>query len=232
MQSIRDTEILNSVTQTYDAIAGSWDRVRRRPGKVWNVLLPYIHEGDRVLDIGCGSGRLYEFLRSKNAAYTGIDGSRELIEIARARYSISPSFLVSPMQSLPLGNASFDVICCLAAFHHLPSVAIRQHVLDEFRRVLTPTGVLLMTNWSTYHLLSSWRLRPLPILTGRRDVMIPWKLPDGRVYQRFYHAFLLSELSALLEASGWEIKTACYIGQHGMTRWFRSLYSFVVATPQ
>ncbi len=237
MQSTKDTEILNSVAETYDAIAESWDRLRRRPGKVWNILLPFITEGDRVLDVGCGSGRLFEFLAPKHIQYTGVDGSSKLIEIARSRYQVSgshtsPMFLVSPMQSLPFEDASFDVLCCMAAFHHLPSATVRLQVLNEMKRLLTPNGKLLMTNWSTYHLAVSLRLRLWPMLWGNRDALIPWRLPDGSVFERFYHAFLLSELEELLRESGWTAQKSCYINTQGITRWVGSLYSFVVATPR
>jgi len=52
-------------------------------------LKPHLHDGD-IMDIGCGSGRIYETLRDfdiiKEHRYRGYDSSREMIAIAKGRY--------------------------------------------------------------------------------------------------------------------------------------------------
>jgi len=253
MQSIKDTEILNSVSETYEGIAESWDRVRRRPGKIWDALLPYIPQGARVLDVGCGNGRLSEFLSGKNVRYTGLDGSAKLIGIARNRYSSlsSPSaigdpdndrgsriksgmtdvqFLVSDMRSLPFEDDAFDAVCCLAAFHHLPSESTRRRALSEMFRVTKPGGVLLMLNWNLYHPVKSFRYGLWRLLWNQRDVEIPWKLPEEKkVFHRYYHSFFLRELRALAGSEGWNVEKIEYINNNGHAYLWNGLFSFVVA---
>ncbi len=235
----RDSQILNSVAQTYDTIAESWDRVRRRPGHVWNILLPYIHDGSSVLDVGCGNGRLSEFLASKNVQYSGIDGSKKLIEIAKHRYASqntkyqipnTPSFFVAPMQALPFTDASFDVVTCLAALQHLPSPSTRLRALHEMHRVIRPGGRLLLTNWNLYHPHMLWRFRLISLLWGNRDVMVPWKLPDGSTHLRYYHSFLVGELRSLLSQSGWTVDEIHYTNSRGRASFIKGMFSFAVAT--
>ncbi len=224
----RDSQILNSVRQTYETIAESWDRVRRRPGAVWDMLLPYIGEGVSVLDVACGNGRLSEFLSTKNIQYTGIDGSQKLITIARERYPTT-QFIVGDMQSLPFKDASFDVIACLAALQHLPSRLTRLQALHEMRRVVVPGGRLLMTNWNLYHPDMLFKFRLLRLLWGDRDVMVPWKLSSDHIVDRFYHSFLLRELQELLHESGWRVEDLQYANNRGRARWWDGMFSFAVA---
>lgn len=236
MDHIKDSEILNSVSETYEGIAQSWDRVRRRPGKIWNALLPYIPQSASVLDVGCGNGRLSEFLSEKHVQYTGVDGSAKLIEIARARYTqsnsykLTPNFLVSDMLSLPFEDNTFDATCCLAAFHHLPSESTRRRALSEMFRVTKPGGVLLMLNWNLYHPIKSVRYQLWRLLFNQRDVEIPWRLPEEKkVFYRYYHSFFLRELRVLAQAEGWNVEKTEYVNNQGHAHLWNGLFSFVVA---
>lgn len=228
MDNTRDSQILNSVADTYEAIAESWDRVRRRPGAVWTMLLPHVADGVSVLDVACGNGRLLEFLGPKNVRYTGLDGSQKLITIARERYP-DTQFVVGDMQSLSFEDASFDVVACLAALQHLPSRSTRLKALNEMRRVITPGGRLLLTNWNLYHPDMLIKYRLMSLLWGNRDVMVPWKLSDGSVAYRYYHSFFLEELRALLNESGWTVEDVYYANNQGRARWWNGMFSFAVA---
>ena len=86
MHHTKDRELLNNVKDAYKEIPHLWDRLRRNPSREWRWIESLIHQGDRVLDVGCGNGRFFELLRNKNIAYTGIDSNAELIEIAQSRY--------------------------------------------------------------------------------------------------------------------------------------------------
>jgi SAM-dependent methyltransferase len=77
-----------------------------------------------VLDVGCGSGRIGEFVLEAGAGrYLGIDFSNPMIELARARLVrfqdrarlVSEDFLTAPLEG------SFDVILALGLFDYLPN---------------------------------------------------------------------------------------------------------------
>lgn len=127
----------------------------------------YLANHIRVLDAGCGNGRLAETLERAGFAldYVGIDGSRELVAVADKRQTVLKRVhaqfriadLTAPGWSETPGiERSFDVIVALAVLHHIPSFELRANVLREFHRLLKPRGIFIMSNWQ---FMNSERLR-------------------------------------------------------------------------
>lgn len=104
--------------------------------------------GARVLEIGCGPGRLaLSLTRRYGLDVTGVDLDPAMIERARAnaradgRGDPSPSFLVGDVASLPLPDGSFDVVVSTLSMHHWDD---RAAGLAEVGRVLRPGGRALI----------------------------------------------------------------------------------------
>jgi len=77
-----------------------------------------------VLDVGCGSGRIGEFVLSEGGAarYVGVDFSEPMVELSRARlerFADRTQLLVDDFLTAPL-IGSFDVILALGLFDYLP----------------------------------------------------------------------------------------------------------------
>ncbi len=106
-------------------------------------------KGDRVLDVGCGTGTLaLAAVRRVGAAGVvhGIDPSEEMVARAKAkalREGLPVTFEVASAQKLPFEDASFDVVLSSLMLHHLPEPA-RKDAVSEIRRVLKPNGRLLV----------------------------------------------------------------------------------------
>jgi SAM-dependent methyltransferase len=81
------------------------------------------YDAPRVLDVGCGSGRIGEFVLETGAAhYVGVDFSEPMIELARARlerFEDRTELIVDDFLTAAL-NAPFDVILALGLFDYLP----------------------------------------------------------------------------------------------------------------
>jgi SAM-dependent methyltransferase len=119
----------------------------------------------RVLDIGCGVGRLAIGILSRVGQiekYRGVDVNRRSIRWCR-RYleGVHPSFrfvrinvrnprynpsgrALSPNFRLPFANREFDVVYLYSVFSHMPTADVRIY-LQESRRVLAPSGGLFFT---------------------------------------------------------------------------------------
>jgi ubiquinone/menaquinone biosynthesis C-methylase UbiE len=93
----------------------------------------------RVLDLGCGDGRVAAELARTGAHVTGVDLSRAAIERARATHPELEFVVSSADEGLPFADAAFDAVVCL---HVLEHVSDTQRFISEARRVLAPAGRL------------------------------------------------------------------------------------------
>ncbi|MFM0221517.1 methyltransferase domain-containing protein [Paraburkholderia dipogonis] len=108
----------------------------------------YIRQGDRVLDATCGTGYGSYYLGqlTKVSSVTGIDASERAIEYAKANFASVDSKLTFRAGSLPeclptFADGHFDTILC---FDTLERVEDPQALLDEFHRVLSPGGRIVV----------------------------------------------------------------------------------------
>ncbi len=93
-----------------------------------------------VLDLACGDGYLLELIARREQSelsLVGLDMSAHELEAARARLNGTATLLQGRAQSLPLGDASVDVVLSHLALMLMDDV---ETVLAELRRVLKPGG--------------------------------------------------------------------------------------------
>jgi SAM-dependent methyltransferase len=101
-------------------------------------------DGCRVLDAGCGVGYGSLLLKAAGAAQvTGVDIAQDAVESARARAVVGVEFRRGDISELPLEDASCDVAVCFEAIEHVHD---QPRTLDELRRALTPTGLLVISS--------------------------------------------------------------------------------------
>lgn len=107
-----------------------------------------IAPGERVLDVGCGTGRLAEHIADivgPSGHVLGIDPLRQRIAIAQAKARANLAFEVGDARELDgQATASFDVVVLNAVFHWLPEKA---GPLASFFRILRRGGRLGLTTW-------------------------------------------------------------------------------------
>src|SRR4051794_7980801 len=100
-----------------------------------------IADGDRVLDVACGSGLAIELARLRGAVCSGIDASERLVAVARDR-NPDADIRVGDMNALPWADEAFDAVTSFRGIWGTSPGAV-----TEAHRVLAPGGRLAMTVW-------------------------------------------------------------------------------------
>lgn len=110
------------------------------------LLQQGLEENHRLLDFGCGSGRLANALKaSKNIDYIGIDVVQDLLDYAKTICARDDwSFIKSTDFVLPLEDDSLDMIACFSVFTHLLHEETYVY-LAEMRRILKPGGKIIFS---------------------------------------------------------------------------------------
>ena len=100
----------------------------------------------RVLDFGCGWGRILRFFLKdcQTAHLHGIDVDPTLLRICRSTFPYCKFQKVKPLPPTRFANASFDIIVGYSVFSHLAEHASLAWV-QEFSRLLRPGGLMLVT---------------------------------------------------------------------------------------
>ena len=106
-------KLLEKTRQDYNLIAEDFSRTRSQVWEELKFLENYANENEKILDLGCGNGRLYELFREKTVDYYGVDFSEGLIEIARKRYP-QFKFQVADAFNLPFSADFFDKVFNIA----------------------------------------------------------------------------------------------------------------------
>jgi ubiquinone/menaquinone biosynthesis C-methylase UbiE len=144
--------VLHSLVRFYDLLA--WVMAGGREGALRERMLDRarVAAGERVLDVGCGTGTLaIAAARRVGAAgdVRGVDASPEMIARSRrkaAKAGAAVTFEVAAAERLPFADASFDVVMGTLMLHHLPR-AVRRECALEMRRVVRPGGRVLAVDF-------------------------------------------------------------------------------------
>jgi SAM-dependent methyltransferase len=136
-----------------------------------------LRAGDRLLDVGCGTGRHLVPLASSGLRATGVDLSPAMLERARARAAqadVDVQLVEADARDLPADLGPFDAAICLCegAFCLVDDVAEPmahdRAILASIHRALRPGGRLVLTALNAARLLRDWGRGEL---TGELDLL-------------------------------------------------------------
>jgi len=100
----------------------------------------------KILDLGCGTGKLYEFLNPKKFQLTGIDHSSKMLDIAHKRYPNSQFFHHDFLKGLPqaLNHKTYDYIIINYVFMHY-SFKTNLDVIRQMVNCLSKMGKIIVS---------------------------------------------------------------------------------------
>ena len=142
---------LNSSTTATDSLMFTGERFTPESrGAIWYehwhryCIAAPLARGRTVLDAACGEGYGSALLARGATKVIGIDIGAEAIAHAQSRYRApNLSYVVASVTDLPLADGAVDLIVSFETIEHL---AAQRQMLAEFRRVLAPAGVLIISS--------------------------------------------------------------------------------------
>lgn len=175
--------------------------------------------GERVLDVGCGTGHLTRKIAESGVRVIGVDASADMIAKAREAYP-NVEFAVMDVNDLQF-DEPFDAIFSNAALHW---VLTPEQALRSMRKVLRKGGRLVLEMGGKGNVST--------VLNGILKTLDEMGLGDHEVKDFLYFPSI-SEYSTLLESNGFEVQYARLFdrptpladGSNGLRNWVRMFKS-------
>lgn len=109
-----------------------------------NLFSNYVEKNDKVLDVGCGTGRLLNILREQSNQCYGLDVSEEMI----SKISDKKNLFVGSVFDMPFEDNFFDVVTSMDLMVHFEDV---EKILKEKLRVTKKNGKIIFNIGSQEH---------------------------------------------------------------------------------
>jgi ubiquinone/menaquinone biosynthesis C-methylase UbiE len=135
----------NNVSQTIDAFWLSSEREIEHRNKLAALTSNWVLPNDRFLEIGCGSGLVYNVLVPDvipNELYLGVDITDTMLDIARNRFP-EGSFAKDDLYDLSFPDNSFDLVVAYEVFGHIGH--IKKPIQEMYR---TTSRAMIFTVWT------------------------------------------------------------------------------------
>lgn len=220
-------KILDQVQNVYNQISRSFSDTRGKSWQGFGGFNKYTKDGDRVLDLGCGNGRMADIFNEQAIDYLGIDNSSELIKLAQARFTNQPNYKFEVGDALTFSyQEKFNLVLMIAVLHHVPTRELRLRVLKNIYNSLKPGGRLVISNWNLWQVIGGrkrWRYYAYIFNYADKlkrgvwqlsDAFVPWK-PLAGDNLRYVHSFKRGELARLLKAAGFVIEKINFETKNG-----------------
>jgi SAM-dependent methyltransferase len=177
----------------------------------------------RLIDLGCGTGRLARHFGPKGFAYLGVDLSDDMLERARAAAGVAAEFRNANLVDLAgIPDESFDYAACLySTLGMVRGDANRRAALATAARVVKPGGMLVLHVHHRWFRGLGWRR------FRTADLTMPQAYGGAPLT---LHHFTRREINGLLKVTGWRPVDVTPVGIDGLVpRGWGRTYGYLVA---
>ncbi|GAB4238616.1 MAG: hypothetical protein Kow00109_13090 [Acidobacteriota bacterium] len=173
--------------------------------------------GTRVLDCGCGTGQLANFLGVAHRTVFGTDGSTASLRLAeefRSRHGLDNVFFLQMNLFRPVfPPATFDVVICNGVLHHTPDPRAGFRILS---RLVRPGGYLVVGLYHRWARLGTDLRRVLFRMTGDRLVFLDPRVRREHLGERRRQAWFADQYRNPHESKHTIQETCTWIAEEGL----------------
>jgi ubiquinone/menaquinone biosynthesis C-methylase UbiE len=214
-----DTNDKNQYETTWDVIAESFDKTRKKPWPQVTNFVNKISQHTIIADIGCGNGR-HLIPSAKHCKHViGIDISKKMLTIAQnncIKNGVNNvNFINANMVNIPLKNDSINAIICIASIHNLNGRNTRIRALKEINRILKIDGKALISVWSRWQ--EKYRAYFLKKIISNKeefgDIHIHWRQHNLNI-PRFYHLYSKREFIIDIKHANLRLQNIARVNLH------------------
>jgi ubiquinone/menaquinone biosynthesis C-methylase UbiE len=137
--------LYNKFAKYYDKIYSELEYEKDSEVLKWLINKHKHTEGNRLLDVACGTGNHAQYLVDK-FSILGIDTSEEMLKIAREKVK-DAEFKLDNMQTFDLDEQFDAIICMFSSIGYNTSYEDLEATLRNFHRHLRPGGVMIFDTW-------------------------------------------------------------------------------------
>jgi ubiquinone/menaquinone biosynthesis C-methylase UbiE len=152
---------MSSPKPDFGPLAATYDELRPADANWWELFELLVHEADlvgrRVLDVGCGTGRVSAELAERGSRVWGVEPSPEMAAQARVR---GVNVKIAPAEQLPFKEAWFERAVLWLVAH----LVDRPAAFGELARVLAPDGRIAVATFDPEHFSRYYLNRLFPSL--------------------------------------------------------------------
>lgn len=158
----------------FGARARIYDTLRPADAAWWEAFAALVELGDlrgrRVLDVGCGTGRLAAALADKAGAKVwGVDASSEMVAVSRETLPAGVGVRQGVAEQLPFRDEWFDRVVMSLVVH----LVDRPRALAEARRVVSSDGRIAISTFHPGHFASYWLNPYFPSIRAIDEARFP-----------------------------------------------------------
>src|SRR3989344_6643995 len=197
--------LMQDQEKVWNEIAHLWNKYKTKPlgdDSKGNILKDFIDKTDeRILDLGCGSGR--NFLSLKDAGFKGViygvDFSENMLKHAEEnaeKLGIKVVLKKANVWETGFEDNFFDKAIFIATLHCVEGEKERKQAIKEIYRILKPKGRAIITVWNKN--AKRWKNKP-------KEKIVSWKLDENTKVNRYYYLYDQGELIKELENAGFKI---------------------------
>lgn len=214
-------DIINKTRQFYDEAGVYFSKTRQKKygeNSLWPEIREYtnrVEGGDKVLDLGCGNGRLLTGLPD-NVNYLGVDFSETLVNEAKKLHKEN-KFMVADILDQQfwqsLRASKYDAIFSVAVMHHIPTKRQQIELIRNMASHIKRGGFIYISVWNL------WQRRYLPNhiqslflkLQNIRLVNVPFQNKWNRTCFTYDAAYM----KKLINHEGLQIRKIEYVDREG-----------------